>query len=186
MKVAEQLQLGDHVAMFYRTKAEQLAFLIPYIKIGLSRNERCLYIADQNSTSWIIRKLQEAGVPTDEAFSTGALQVVTKQETYLRHGIFEPHKMISDLQHEVQVSLDKGYKGLRATGEMTWALDLPSSLARLCEYEADLHARFPSEFIGLCQYDETRFSKAIIDRMTEIHPTIIRNGKLIKHSALSF
>jgi hypothetical protein len=42
--VLEQLQLGDHAALFYQSKADQLACALPYIAIGLKRNERCVYL----------------------------------------------------------------------------------------------------------------------------------------------
>lgn len=176
--VIEDLQLGDHVALFYRNKTEQLAAAIPYILIGLERNERCLYIADDNSVAAIIRKLEEAGVNVREAQDRDALSVVTKQETYVRHGLFEPEKMIADLKNEVLQSLAKGFTGFRATGEMTWALDLPSAIARMVEYEEHLQLEYPAGFLGLCQYDETRYPRMILNQMKEIHPVIVRDGKL--------
>jgi hypothetical protein len=182
LEVVQRLVLGDHIAFFYRSKAEQLACMIPYIQIGLQRNERCLYIADDNSVPMILRKLKEAGVDVNAAQDSGALRVVTKHETYMRHGIFEPAKMINDLRREVESSLAAGYTGLRASGEMTWTLDLPSALARLMEYEANLHVEFPSQFIGLCQYDETRFSEQIISEMIQIHPKVIARGQLSEHT----
>ncbi len=178
--IAQELCLGDHVALFYKTKAEQLSVVIPYIALGLARNERCLYIADDNSVGQILRRLQLEGVDTAEAMARDALRVVTKHETYLRHGLFEPAKMIADLQREVEVSLKSGFKGFRATGEMSWALDLPSALARMLSYEAGLHRNFPTEFIGLCQYDETRFPPHIVQGMADIHPVLIRGGKVIR------
>jgi hypothetical protein len=181
-EVIEQLRAGDHIALFYKSKGEQFACAIPYLQIGLERGERCLYIADDNSVALVRRRLQEAGVDVDGAERSGALQVVTKHETYLRHGIFEPAKMIGDLRREVEESLAAGFTALRASGEMTWALDLPSSLARLMEYEADLHAQLPEKFLGLCQYDESRFPENVISGMIEIHPIVIARGQLVRHA----
>jgi hypothetical protein len=180
LEVVERLKAGDHVALFYRSKAEQFACVVPYIKIGLERKERCLYIADDNSVPMIWRKLGE-GIDVNRAHKRGDLEVVTKRETYLRHGIFEPAKMISDLRREVEKSLELGYTAFRATGEMTWALDLPSALARLMEYEANLHVEFPKQFLGLCQYDETRFPEHVISEMIQIHPKVIARDQLMEH-----
>ncbi|HYE32233.1 MAG TPA: MEDS domain-containing protein [Methylomirabilota bacterium] len=182
LELVEDLRLGDHAALFYRSRAEQLAWMIPYVRIGLARNERCLYIADDNSVLSIFRKLQEAGVDTDTAQASGALSVVTKQETYLRHGLFEPAKMIADLKEAVQSALQAGFTGLRATGEMTWALDLPSALARMIEYETALQREFPAEFVAICQYDETRYPEHIIDGMRQLHPVILRNKKVTRQA----
>jgi hypothetical protein len=118
----------------------------------------------------------------DTAQATGALSVVTKQETYMRHGVFEPVRMIADLQQEVSESLRRGYTAFRATGEMSWALPLPSALARLTEYELDLHEQYPGAFMGLCQYNETSFSNRIISDMVRIHPKVIARGKLFNNA----
>lgn len=176
----EQLGMGDHVAYFFRSNAERLAFVIPYISIGLQRNERCLYIAEDNSIPRIYRELQNIGVDVDEAQKRGALSVVTKRETYLRYGLFEPEKMISDLAAEVIHSLDRGFTGFRASGEMSWALDLPSALARLIEYEERLEAAWPAEFGGVCQYDCTRFSAELIAKMKRIHKIYVEDNKIVR------
>jgi chemotaxis family two-component system sensor kinase Cph1 len=179
----EKLGMGDHVAYFFRSNSERLSFVIPYIAIGLTRNERCLYIADDNSVPSIYRLLQQAGVDVDDAQKRGALSVITKRETYLRHGVFEPEKMITDLNNEVKYSLEHGFAGLRASGEMSWALDLPSALARLIEYEEKLQATWPAEFGGVCQYDQTRFAAPLIERMKRIHQIYVEDGKIIRHTA---
>ncbi|HEV8542944.1 MAG TPA: MEDS domain-containing protein [Verrucomicrobiae bacterium] len=183
MNQREQLGMGDHVAYFFRSNAERLAFVIPYIAAGLRRNERCLYIADNNSAPAIYRELDRAGVDTDGAHKRGALSVLTKREAYLRHGVFEPEKMVSDLNNEVKHSLEHGFTGLRASGEMSWALDLPSALARLIEYEERLQATWPAEFEGVCQYDEARFSKELIERMKQIHQVYVCEGRIIRQGA---
>ena len=179
--LVERLKAGDHVALFYKSKAEQFSFASAYIAGGLERNERCLYIANDNSVGMILRKLSESGVKVEEAHSRHALSVVTKQETYLRHGIFEPAKMIQDLRAEVQRSLALGFTAFRATGEMTWALDSPSPLTRLIEYESSLQAQFPGQLISVCQYDETRFPEHVISEMIQIHPKVMARGELLEH-----
>jgi hypothetical protein len=55
-ETVEQLRTGDHAALFYRSRAEQFSVALPYIQIGLACNERCLYIAGDNS----IRIVSEA------------------------------------------------------------------------------------------------------------------------------
>lgn len=181
MGICQQLQAGDHIAFFYRSKAEQFACVLPYIATGLQRHERCLYIADDNSVPMILRRLKETGIDVDDAHDRGALKVVTKRETYLRHGVFEPEKMIDDLRGAVSDAQAAGFTALRASGEMTWALDLPSAVARLLEYEVSLEEEFQSHFLAMCQYDETRFPANVISEMIHLHPTVIARGRLIKH-----
>lgn len=176
----EQLRLGDHIALFYRSKAEQFACAIPYMRIGLGRNERCIYIAEENSVAEIRRCFHEAGVNVPNEEARGALSIVTKDDTYLRHSVFEADKMVEDFHSEAEMSLEKGFSGFRAAGEMSWALDLPSTLPRLIDYEEQLHLRWPAKLTGLCQYNESLFPPHVIESLIQRHKIIIRNGRIIR------
>ena len=178
--IGEELGLGDHVAFFFKNNAERLAFVIPYMVRGLKNRERCVYIAHENTLTDILAEFMEAGVDIDAACASGALSIVTTHDTYLRHGIFEPEKMIADLDRDVRFALQLGFSGLRVTGEMSWALDLPYALSRLCEYEQELCRRWPAQLGGLCQYNESLFAD-VVERMAACHCAVVRDGNLIRH-----
>jgi hypothetical protein len=150
IRMIEQLELGDHAALFFQTKEEQLKITIPFIATGLERNERCMYITMSTPPPAVRRKLEEYGVDVVKAEENGSLRVVTQKETYLRHGLFEPEKMITELCGEVQAAIDLGYAGFRATGDLSWALDLPSAMERLVAYEEGIEEQFHSKFAALC------------------------------------
>lgn len=177
---AEQLGLGDHVAYFFKTNQERLDFVVPYIVNGLKNFERCIYIAEENTVPVIFSVLKKAGVDIAETTSSGALSVVTKHDTYLRHGVFEPEKMINDLDLDVCLALESGFSGLRVTGEMSWALDLPFALGQLCEYEMELNSRWPRELGGLFQYNETLFPADMVQNMIGCHPIVVRDGTIFR------
>ncbi len=180
-EIMENLHAGDHAALFYKTREEQFAAIVPFIAIGLKRRERCLYIADDNSVAMVIDELEKGGVDVEGAQKSGALTISTKHHTYLRHGIFEPSRMTEDLANEVTESMRLGYTAFRAAGEMTWALTLPSALAQLSDYEVRLHETFPRQFVGLCQYNERGFSDQVIADMIRIHPVVVARGKLLQN-----
>ncbi len=177
----ELLGPNDHTALFYRNRSEQFAAAIPYIQCGLQRNERCLYIASDNPVRTVIEALEADGVDVDREIARGRLSVVTPAESYLKHGVFEPEEMISGLISEVKRSLADGYRGFRATGELAWAIHLPSALLRLHEYEALLDLHFPDRFVGLCQYNETNFNSEIISQMLRVHPKVVARGRLMQN-----
>lgn len=178
-----RISSGDHVALIYRTRREQLACAIRFLKQGLAANERCLYIADCNPISLIRQSLAEAGIDVAEAEHRNALRILTKQETYLRHGLFEPARVLADLDEWISDSVRLGFTGFRAAGEMTWALDLPSSFAALLDYAKQLEGKSSSPFVALCQFDETRFPQQILDQIVSIHSIVIKGGALIKDRA---
>ncbi len=176
--LSENLRLGDHVAFFFKTNAERLAFVIPYMVRGIEDRERCVYIAHENTLTEIRKEFREAGIDVDAAAASGALSIVTTHDTYLRHGIFEPERMIADLDRDVRFALQMGFSGLRVTGEMSWALDLPYALSRLCEYERELCRRWPSQLGGLCQYNESLFTPQVVDKMAGCHCVAVRDGSI--------
>lgn len=179
--LSDELGLGDHVAFFFKTNEERLALAIPYIVNGLRNRERCVYIADENTVPDILNEFRQAGVDIGEATAVGALSVVTKHDAYLRHGMFEPERMIADLDRDVRLALQTGFSGLRVTGEMSWALDLPTAMGHLCIYEQELCSRWPAQLGGLCQYNETLFPADLVQRMAACHCMVVRDGRVIRH-----
>lgn len=179
--VSEQLGLGDHVAFFFKRNEERLSLAIPYLIDGLRNNESCVYVADENTVPAILAEFSNEGIDIEAFTSSGALRVVTKHNTYLRHGMFDPRRMIDDLDSEVKNALHQGFVGLRITAEMSWALDLPSVLGRVCEYERDLLRSWPAQMGGLCQYNETRFPRDVIETIANSHHLVVRDGEIVRH-----
>lgn len=182
--INEELKLGDHAAFFFKEQAERLSFVIPYILKGLQNHERCVYIADENTVPQILAQFRWAGVDVHDATARGALSVITQHDSYLRHGVFEPQKMIADLDGDVKLALQSGFSGLRVTGEMSWALDLPFALNHLCEYEKELGHRWPRRLAGLCQYNESRFPEDVVEHMAACHCIVVRDGTVVRRNRL--
>jgi MEDS: MEthanogen/methylotroph, DcmR Sensory domain len=179
--LAEELGLGHHVAFFFKEDTERAAFVIPYILRGLQNHELCIYITHENTVAKISDEFNDAGVDTEAAMAHGELKILTAKETYLRHGIFEPMRMVADLDYDVSVALRAGRSGLRVTGEMSWALDLASEVPRLCYYEEVLRRRWPVKLGGLCQYNESLFPHDVVERMANCHDVVVRGGKVVHH-----
>lgn len=131
------------------------------------------------SVAVVLDRLLQVGIDVPKAIDSGRLVVVTKKDTYEKYGDFQPEQMVGDLKIELEKALLQGFSGLRATGEMTWALDNPKTLQRLVEYEAVLHTRFSPRLTGLCQYDETRFSPGVLSDIIRIHPVLFARGKYL-------
>lgn len=61
-----KLNHGDHTCLIYENTDEQLAAAVPFIKEGLARNERCIYIADDRTVKEIVDALAAAGLSSKE------------------------------------------------------------------------------------------------------------------------
>jgi MEDS: MEthanogen/methylotroph, DcmR Sensory domain len=177
----EELVSGDHASLFYRTFEEQLAAVIPFIEIGLRRNERCLYVTGENSVEGILEAMGEAGIDVEREQRRGALNVASGQAFFHLDGVFAPERMIDKLHAETTRARQDGYFGLRATEEMSWTLAVPGALEKLVGYEAALDRRFPKRLAVLCQYHEAFFRSNLIGEMIRIHPHVIASGQVMQN-----
>jgi PAS domain S-box-containing protein len=168
------LKQGDHICLIYETMAEQRAGAIPFLKEGFGRGVRCLYIADDHTVEAIAESLAAAGVDVAREQERGALWMLTKLDSYLKGGKFDPQAMIDFLRSAQTQALADGFAGLRVVGEMTWALGLEVGCDRLIEFEARLHDLLAdSRSVILCQYNRTRFNPAVIHDVLRTHPIAI-------------
>lgn len=177
-----RLQIHDHLCLIYETQEEQFAAIVPYVKIGLERHEKCFYIADDNTAAAVTEALRAGGVDVDAALKSGALVILTKQETYLKDGRFDPDQMIGVLKEATDQAKREGYAALRATGEMTWNLGGDPGAERLMEYEAKLNYFVPAnDAIAICQYNRRRFRPEVIMDVLHTHPLAIFGGLVCKN-----
>jgi len=67
-----QDQQGDHVCTLYSNRDEQLAAAIDYIRGGLERGERCLYVCCEHSPDEFRAGLRAAGIDVEEPVRAAA------------------------------------------------------------------------------------------------------------------
>jgi PAS domain S-box-containing protein len=145
--------------------------LIPFLRQGLERAEKVIYIADARSMETILGSLQSDGLDVEPYLARGQLAILTSEDTYLREGVFDPVSMIALLRSETEQALAEGYAALRVTGEMTWALRGLSGSERLIQYEALLNEFFPgSQCLAICQYDRRSFGPEVMLDVLRTHP----------------
>jgi chemotaxis family two-component system sensor kinase Cph1 len=181
-RAIEKLGVHDHLCLIYETQEEQFAAVIPYIKIGLERGEKCIYVVDDNTAAMVINGMKAAGMDVDTAVESGRLAIVTKQDAYLKQGYFDPDWMISFLKRATDEAKAAGFSALWITGEMTWVLSGDTGTERLMEYEAKLNYLIAeNDLLALCQYNRNRFSPEIIKGVIDTHPLVIYGGMVSRN-----
>ena len=174
---------GDHLCLIYESQAEQFAVMGLFVRTGLERGERCIYIADENTAESVVDALRAGGADVDKALASGALSVITKRDAYLREGRFDPDLMIAFLGETVDEAVKAGYPAVRISGEMTWALGTEPGVDRLLEYESKLNRFFPgSRALAMCQYNRKKFPAATIKGVIETHPIVILREQVAENS----
>jgi len=95
----------NHICNIYRTKDQQFSLIIPFALKGLSANDKCLYIVDENTKSDVLKEFHErCGSWKSSDFDK--LIFMTKEESYLRNGYFDPDSMIGFLRETERLVLD--------------------------------------------------------------------------------
>jgi PAS domain S-box-containing protein len=146
----------------------------PFLRTGLERGEKAIYIVDAHTAETILGYLHSDGLDVGPYLARGQFVVLTSDETYMREGAFDPAGMIALLRSETEQALAEGYPALRVTGEMTWALRGLTGSERLIEYEARLNEFFPgSQCLAICQYDRRRFAPDILLNVLRTHPIAV-------------
>jgi hypothetical protein len=172
---------GTHMCFVYDSDSDRHRVMAPYLAAGLAGDERVTYLshfAPEEVLAW----LYGAGVPAAMTETRGAVEVLPAEPTYCPDGTFDPETMLQTLR-EFRAQADAaGYSGLRASGEMGWALSgLPGS-ERLLEYEAKLNYVFPEcQITGICQYDANRWDGATLLHVLRVHPYMVVRGQVLEN-----
>jgi hypothetical protein len=165
----------DHTLLIYKNLQEQFDAAGTYIRNGLARGERCVYVYNDNKQEDVLYELKKRGVDVESAVQFGSLVLLPAEQVYLKPGIFKPELMQEIFNNILQKESGK-YTYDRLTSEMTWALDESDGVGELSNFESK--ANFGLQSLGVCQYNMVRFSPEIITKMILSHPQVIYKNVL--------
>jgi signal transduction histidine kinase len=173
----------DHLALIYENQDEQLDIVVPFLRLGLERGEKAVYIHDDNTAETVIAAMERHGIDVAAATDAGALVILTKRDAYLRNGDFDPEWMIGFLAEVVENAKAEGFSAVRTSGEMTWALGPAGNPgSRLIEYECKVDRFFPEyDMGGLCQYNRRRFRPETLMHVIHAHPRLVIRGDVCEN-----
>src|SRR5882724_10214714 len=173
----EQLGPRDHFGSLYESPQEHYAVAIPFMRIGLDRGEKCIYIADDGTVDDVRQAMQSEDIDVDHAIASKALVLATKEQAYLAQGFFHPDWMFTFWKEAEQVAMKEGFSALRVTGETEWVLRGGHGLERWMEYESRLTQTLSeSNCSALCQYNRHLFPPELVLDVIRTHPTVIYGG----------
>ena len=171
----------NHICSIYRNKDEQFSLIIPYILQGLDRDEKCIYIVDENTRAEVLDEFKKR-IGKERHSDLDNLIFMTKAEAYLKDGYFDPERMIDLLKESERIALKEGHSGMRFTGEMTWVFTKLPGVEKLFEYEAKLNYFFPgSKSKAICQYNENKFAPELLIDVIYTHPVVGLYGYLFEN-----
>jgi signal transduction histidine kinase len=143
---------GTHFCEFHSTREELADTLVPYFAAGLQQDEFCLWVtSDPSGVEGAEIGLRKAAPYLERYLDIGQIEIWDCRDWYLRGGHFDADRVFGQWVEKEKRSLDSGYNGLRATGDMAWLEkeDWPDFMA----YEAAVNGFLSQHrMIGLCTY----------------------------------
>jgi chemotaxis family two-component system sensor kinase Cph1 len=173
----EKLAPHDHLCAIYESPDEHFAVAVPFIRIGLDRGEKCVYIADDGTEAVVRDAMWAGGIDVERAIATGGLVLDKKEGAYLKSGSFDPEWMFTFWAEATAEAMSQGFAALRVTGETEWVLRGAPGLERWMEYESRLtHMLAHHNCFALCLYNGQLFPPDLVLDVIRTHPTVIYRG----------
>src|SRR6266481_128441 len=178
----EQLGPHDHLCSIYENQQEHFAVAISFIRIGLDRGEKCVYIAGDGTLGDVREALQAEGIDVDRAVAYNSLVSTTKEQAYLKRGSFDLDWMFSFWKEATELAMSEGFSALRAVDETEWVLRGTFGLERWMEYESRLtHSLSQSNCVALCQYNRRLFPPELILDVIRTHPIVVYGNTVCRN-----
>ena len=112
---------GTHFCNFYESRNDLLDMLVSYFKAGLEDNEFCVWVVSEplsEREAW--DGLRQAVPEFDHYLSRRSIEVFDGREWYLKGGSFDSNRVMTAWNEQLDRALDRGYAGLRGTGNTAW------------------------------------------------------------------
>jgi hypothetical protein len=169
--------IKSHICNLYRTPLEQQRVLSHFIRDGLTRHEKVIFIIDPQYDGPFLNSLITDDSDATPFISSGQVTFYATFETYLQDKHFDPDRMIAYLTRETDQALREDYTALRVTGDMSWARRYFTDYSLLVTYEDKVNRLLSTmKCTGLCQYDRWCFPPSFLSDVLHLHTSIIYRG----------
>jgi hypothetical protein len=140
-----------------------------------------MYLNSPTMVAGLRSYLYATGVDVAHEMAAGSL-ILSSDQSHITNGLFDPVLMLEILEQAMSQALRDGYKGLWATGDMSWELGPDKDLDKLLEYEWRLEQFFHkhSTISGICQYHAETLPREIVCHGLLAHPALFINDTLAR------
>jgi CRP/FNR family transcriptional regulator, nitrogen oxide reductase regulator len=164
---------GDHVIFIYKDRAELFAFVAPFIKDGLAKGERCIYVVAESTPAEVTEALSATGMRINPEIKRGALAVTTAGE-FFGPPPFDAVGAIQRLLKDQTEAAAAGFTGLRLVGDWAWSLPKDVQGGELSEFESLLESAIgPGRLTIACMYRKDGSDPAALERLVRLHAKVI-------------
>jgi PAS domain S-box-containing protein len=178
----QALAPSGHVCSIHERELEHLELISTFVRIGLERGEKCVYIADQGGEGRIEQALYARGVDVGAALRTRALVLMSLGEAHLQGDSFDPYRMFTLWKDLSSRAREEGFARLRGAADMQWMVRAAPGSERWLAYERHLtQLAAQSQCVLLCQYHRPNFRAEQMLDVIRTHPSVIHRGTVAQN-----
>ncbi len=175
--VLSEMPWGTHFCVFYETERDLLDMIVPFFKAGLRANEFCAWALSGPDEASAKEALRQAIPDFDRRMESGQVEIIPAAHWYLEDGKFELRRLIDRLSEKLRTALDRGFAGMRVSGNSIW--NGTSHWKDFCDYEKELNQSVRGlKMIALCTYGLANSTSSDLLDVTRSHllTLTLRNG----------
>jgi PAS domain S-box-containing protein len=178
----QALASSGHVCSIHERELEHLELIATFVRIGLERGEKCVYIADQGNEGRIEQTLFARGIDIGAALRTKALVLMSLGEAHLQGDSFDPYRMFMLWKDLSSRAREEGFASLRGAADMQWILRAAPGSQRWLAYERHLtQLAADNQCLLLCQYYRPSFRAEHVLDVIRAHPSVIHRGTVAQN-----
>lgn len=175
--VFRDLALHEHCCYLYGDPEEYLTTLCGFLRAGLSRGERCLYVGHHRAARAIRQALEAVRINVEQAQAIGALGFETTRDVYLPTGTFDAERTLAMWRDAVRQAQADGFAGLRILSEASGRLRCGPCRKEWLRYEQGLTESLQEiEAAALCICRHTSMPQAATLDALRSHPVGLMAG----------
>ena len=178
-----QCNWGIHIAGLYENVAERDEIVMGFLHAGEVNGDLQFYApAERSMDNFKQAYCHNHPDSCQHLENPEIFQLSTPQSLYYPEGVFSPWTMDENLNRFYRQSQKKGLRNVRATAEMTWALEAVPGTEHLMAYESRLNYFIPGKpWISICLYNITKFDGATIMNVLRTHPYTLNGGVITEN-----
>lgn len=160
---------GTHFCQYFQTREDLLEILVPYFKAGIEANEFCMWVtAEPLDAQTANRELKKAVPELDKYIASGQIEIIPYTEWYYKGGSFDSERVLKGWVGKLELALEKGYEGLRLTGNTFWLEK--TEWQDFADYEKVVDSVIKNyRMIALCSYSLDRCDAAEVIDVVSTH-----------------
>ncbi len=164
---------GTHSCLFYNTANDLIDILVPYFKAGLENNEFCMWITSEPlQVEEAKAALSKKVLNLDDYIRKGQIEILDYTEWYTRSGKFNSDEVLQGWVEKEKVALEKGFDGLRLTGNTFWLER--STWGNFNEYEATVDSIIGNNrMLSICSYSLEKCTSSDLIATVSVHGSAI-------------